>query len=517
MSKDINLDNNLNRIDEDYKGISDFVERSNNITYSKFDSELLHRVNLFALPENFDFDGLNEALDVMIKTLPSMKRIFANPITHIKTTSEILPVESVKVINNDTIVHAASHSELWSNITQDGLKPRKLLTVENRDNYATYENLVFTKTVDNVLRFVSKNIGFLNSILYTDRDLTFNLLERENHLLYFLSIGKLHTGYVRDHLKYRTSAESCLEKALFIDRVLRSRLARPVYKNCRNHTGSLVLKKTNVFRMDKEYHKIYTLIKWMADSRIADLNESQDTSIGAWDGYRRFCTMLSIFAVGNFNFTFPESTLDFDKLQVTASYLKWNVKLETVGKGDLRAVSFTFTKDKQYRVLLMPVVNEEEGKEATKFFKMHYNADEYIPATPYNFGSSTVHLSLFDIESFRRIQQILLRGMIMCDEAHENCPFCGESLTPNGNAFECELCRTVIEKLVCDETKEPYFATSIKHFIPKAYEDSTSRRDQLRHDRQATEIMHYRNITLLGPDMEPVCPRCGKLSCGNRK
>ncbi len=515
MSKDTTFDGALVRIDEDYRGVSDFVEQNNNITYSRFDSELLRRVNLFALPENFDFDALSEALDVIIKTLPAIKRIFANPITHIKTTSEILPVESVRVINNETIVHASSHSELWENITNDGLKPRKLLTQDNRDNYATYENLIFAKTVDTVLHFVGKNITFLNSVLYTDRDLTFNLLERENHLLYFLSIGKLHTGYVRDHLKYRTAAEGCLEKALFIDRVIRARLGRPVYKNCRHHTGSLVLKKTNVFRMDKEYHKIYVLIKWLAEAKIVELDNSRTTVIGAWDGYRRFCTLLSLFAVGNFNFTFPEVPLDFEKLDVTAAYLKWSLKIETVGRGDLRAVSFTFKKEKQYRVLIMPVANEAEGKEATRFFEMYFKADEYIPVTPYNIGEAGVHLSLFDIESFRRIQQILLRGMIMSDGTFENCPFCGEPLTEHDGAHECQLCRTVIERLVCEETQEEYFATSIRGFNPQMSTDmAVTRREKLSQDRQNAEIMHYRNITKLGPNLAPICPKCGRLSCG---
>lgn len=515
MSEDKTFDVALDRIEEDYKGISDFVEANNNIPYSRFDSELLRRVNLFALPENIDFDALNEALEVIIKSLPAIKRIFANPITHIKTTSEILPVESVRVINNETIVHASSHSELWENITADGLKPRKLLTQDNRDNYATYENLIFAKTVDTVLQFVGKNIAFLNSILYTGQDLTFNLLERENHLLYFLSIGKLHTGYVRDHLKYRTAAESCLEKALFIDRVIRARLGRPVYKNCRHHTGSLVLKKTNVFRMDKEYHKIYVLIKWLAEAKIAEIDGTEARPVGAWDGYRRFCTLLSVFAIGNFNFTFPETALDFDELNVTASFLKWNVKLETVGKGDLRAVSLTFMKDRAYRVLLMPVANLAEAKEATKFFKLYLKADEYIPVTPHSEGDSTVHLSLFDIESFRRIQQVLLRGMIMCDGTLDCCPFCGESLTKHDNAFECELCRTVIERLVCEQTNEPYFATSIKGFSPEAVLDTaTTRREKLTQDRQMAGIMHYRNITKLGPKLEAVCPKCGRLSCG---
>ncbi len=515
MSKDTLFDGNIGILNSAYSEILQFARTNGNITYQRFDSFLLSKVNLFALPEDFEFDALNTALDVIIDTLPAIKRIFANPITHIKTSSQILPVESVRVINNETIVHAASHSELWESITKDGLKPRKLLTQENQDNFATYENIIFTRAVDMILSFVGKNIALLNNILYANRDLHFNLLERDNHLMYFMAIGKFHAGYVRDYAKYRTVAENCLNKALFIDRVLRARLTRPVYKHCKKQNSSPELKKTNVFRMDKEYNKIYRLLKRFSQQDLVPEKVDRRVEFSK-DGYYFYCLLLSIFSVGHFNFTFPEGKeLDLQKLDATATFLKWKLRLETVSVEAVRAISLTFFKDKQYRVLLIPVAGESECVQVTEVLKANVKADEYIPITEYDVGNSTVNLSLYDIDSFRRIQQVLLRGMIMCDGTFEDCPFCGEQLSKRDGVYECELCRTVIERSVCSETDEEYYVTKIRNFKPNFNSDDLgNRRDRMSQYRQLSELMHYRNITRLGQNLEIICPRCGRLSCG---
>jgi hypothetical protein len=101
------------------------------------------------------------------------------------------------------------HSELWSNIKDDKLIPRKLMSIRQEDDYAIYENIVFARTVDVILRFTSRNLAVLRDMLYANREMRFNLLERENHPLYFLALGKLHTGYLRDYDKYLLPIEKC--------------------------------------------------------------------------------------------------------------------------------------------------------------------------------------------------------------------------------------------------------------------------------------------------------------------
>ncbi len=496
---------------EDYSAIAAFVRTDNNITYQQFDAKILNKVNLFALPENFDFDALNQCLDMIIKTLPSIKRIFAKPITHITTSSEILPVESVHYINNETLVHASVHSELWADITSDGLKPRKLLTKDNRDNYAIYENIIFARTVDMILSFVRQNLSFLKSILYTNRNLEFNLLERENHAMYFLSIGKFHASYVRDYVKYTAVAEKCMEKALFIDRIIRARLSRPVYKNCKRHLGVPSLKKTNIFRMDKKYHKIYVLFKRLFESNTQTNDYTLSKQVGQYEGYSHFCTLLSLFAAGNFNFTFSENeNIDFINTDTVCTFDKWNLRLESFTCNGLKTVSFSVSKDTVYKTLLLIAPNAEVGNQTLAILKNSYEADEYLFACPTE-EDKAVYLSIYDIDSFRRLQQIILRGMVCSDKTRDVCPFCGQPLEridgKNGVYFECAYCRTQIKTETCPETNQPFDVTKIKNYT--VTNDITAH--SAKNGKTSASLMHFRNITAIGLNAEPICPKCGRI------
>lgn len=497
---------------EGYSAITDFVNGDNNITYQQFDSRILKKVNLFALPENFDFDTLDKTLDLIIKTLPSIKRIFAQPITHIATSPEILPVESVRVINNETIVHASVHSELWENITADGLKPRKLLTKDNRDNYCIYENVIFARTVDIILSFVGRNLSFLNSVLYANRDLKFNLLERETHMMYFLSIGKFHASYVRDYAKYTTLAEKLKEKALFIDRIVRARLSRPVYKNCKRFPGVLTLKKTNIFRMDKEYHKIYVLAKRLLESNPQTEDTESSEQVSQYEGYGHFCTLLSLFAAGHFNFTFPEDkTINLVDTDTVCTFDKWQLRLKSVVCKGLKATLFSVSKDKVHKTLLLSAPNVEIGNKILAILKKSYKADEYLLACPLEEDGS-VYVSLYDIDSFRRLQQIILKGMVYSDQTRDVCPFCGQPLErvddKNGVQFECAYCRTQIKTETCPETNKQFEVTRIKNLVIK---DNLSTSATNKSRNPSASLMHYRNITPIGSNAEPICPKCGRI------
>ena len=106
------------------------------------------------------------------------------------------------------------------------------MTIQNRDQYVIYENIVVVKAVDLILEYVSAHIHALYDLLYTDGTIQFNLLDRLNHLSYFLAMGKLHVGYVRDYAESREEASRCLEKLVYIDRTLKARTGCKLYKEC---------------------------------------------------------------------------------------------------------------------------------------------------------------------------------------------------------------------------------------------------------------------------------------------
>lgn len=498
----------------EYEAVLNFARANQGLTYDRFDGAIVRSVNLFAIKEHFDFSKLEENLDYILGVLPVFKRILASPIIRLKDHEEILPVEAVRLVNNRTVVHASVHSELWESVGKEGMRPKKLMTIQQQDDYAIYENLVVARAVNTVLGYVSKNIRSLNDLLYTDRNMRFNLLDRGNHLSYFLAIGKLHIGYVRDYDRYRSRAESCLEKLLFIDRVLRARLNCPLYRRCGGYTGNLPLKKTNIFRNQKEYHRIYLLMKWLEMRQISYMEEASLKDLPSREAYHTFCGMMAIFSAGHFNFTFDENRpICFEALDQDAAFLGWKLHVGRVSAMEGPVILLTVEKDRRYRVALVPVPDCKNAGFLLKSVREQLYADEYHILSPVH-QKQSVCVSLFDIESFRRLQQILLRAMIYADEGGRDCPFCGNSLTKNSSGgktlYECAVCRMQIEERFCEKAQKSYRSTAIKGFVA---EKSGAREwhsgDQYLKDRYTESLLHFRNITEIDQSGRALCPFCG--------
>ncbi len=501
----------------DYISFSKFAEEHNNITYSEFDSFATEGISLFAIRENLDFEELEATLDIIIRELPVIKRIFAHPIIRLKDSGAVLPTEAVRVINNKTVLHASTHSEFWEHDSEQGARPRKLLTLEQEDDYSIYENIAFVKMVDMIQSYVRKHLRLLGSMLYANRDMHFNLLERVNHLSYFLAIGKLHIGYVHDYDKYRETAVRSINKMLFINKVIDARLGSPVYKKCKKHHAHLKLKKTNIFRMHKDYSRIYSLLKYFYGLNSADEKDSPVKNDNSETDYRLFTVMLSIFAAGHFNFKFPnDDRFDLYDIHTRADFKSWSLCIDSLCVEKIYAVSLTFTKDTTYRIILLPACDTDKAESDLTQLRKSCDANEYLIVSPYNRQRDAVCISIFDIESFRRIQQLLLRGMVHSDISRDICPFCGGSLTkaedsPHRALHECDACRTQIFRLFCPSTSRHFTATQIKNYHPSNSSDplNTSKRDLL-YFRYAESQLHFRNITEIGDKGSIICPNCGE-------
>ncbi len=491
MTENLQSGGRFDRPEDEYAPILARLGDRSGISYAEFDSYIIRGVNLFALRDNFDFDGLDAVMDRIIRVIPSIRKIFASPITHLKDADEIMSAETVRIVNNRTIVHASGHSELWGDLTAEGIKPRKLLTVTHEDDYTIYENLVFVRAVDTIRVLVERNMRILREMLYACKELNFNLLDRTEHIQYYLAIGKLRVGYVRDFEKIRERAERLWGKLCYVDRVIRAGMVQPVYKKCRRQSGALTLKKTNIFRMQKDYHRIYLLMKWFDDLQIDEIREDERK---AGQGYAIFCAMLSVFAAGHFNFTFAQDErVDFSDLHTKCAFLGWNLEIDRVEE----ALLFTFQKEKQYKILLLPITDGERQKDELAFYQSRVKADEYLLADAFFAGEGKVYLSLFDLDSFRKIQQILLRGMICADERFDVCPFCGQPLHEEsdevlGSYHACGFCGTEILRQSCPNTGKTYPVTRIGGQKP------------------SRDGMRYRNITPIGADGELLCPFCGE-------
>lgn len=512
----------LSRFIHDYKVMEPFIRKYNYMDYVQFDYAVVNKLTLFTIEPDFDFAVLEEIIDRIIHTLPAIKKIFSKPVLHLKERNEILPVEAVRTINSDTIHHISSHSELWDDLENGQIKPLKLLTKTYEDNYGIYENLVFCKAIDDILSFTRSNIRFLKDLIYTNKTIKINLLERVNHLNHFLALGKLHTGYIRNFDRYYEDSNRCLKKLLFILNCITPRLKSPVYRNNRLRPKKLSLRKTNILSMHRDYHQIYALLKFFSGHHMnADTDIAEEDVCALEVNYFHYCQILSIFAIGHFNFVCDEKQkFSFKKMNAVFTFKKWELTITNTVADKVPVIIIQISKDSIYKIVLLPFIHKNGYKEITQRVMNRISANEYIICTPYEDTTEDVcWLSISNVESFRRIQQLVLRGMIYSDTRKKECPFCNHKLFLNVElsaqgrlAYECSSCKTQIFKEECPKFQKSFYWTHIAG-LPKrsGSDDSYSKEDRWLYNRRLEGQMFYRNITRINEEGEILCPYCRKV------
>ena len=478
-----------------YKDSLRFLKEYNNITYPEFDYFSVHSLNLFSSFEDVNLGDIEKEVVKIEKVLPSMKRIFAKPIIHLIDQDEIVDVEAVRVVNNRTISYASTHSELWDDVTPQGIKPLKLLTTNYKDNYAIYENVAFSRAVDYSLAFCRHYSRLLKDMIYTNKKLEIDLLERENHMSYYLALGKLETGHLRSFSTYIDLALSLISRMDFIQRVLKARLRRPVYAKCHKVKGKLKLRKTNIFANQKDYRNVYRFLKGIYKNELQEIDEQ-----GQEEEYLYFCKYLLVFSIGHFNFAMPkDKRIDFTHLDLDFSFKTYKLNVKDIILNGDKAIQLTFRNDIEYKMILLPSLLDE--KKAEGGYETHVLTDD--------FDTKNTLVSINNIDSFRRLQQLLLKGMVYSTASFSICPFCGGELAyeEKSEAYCCPTCRQEIKELKCEETGQPYYVTSIHKYRLKKDEE---RKGSLLMNRANESLLHYRNITEITEDLSFICPHCHK-------
>ncbi|MBQ7321131.1 MAG: hypothetical protein IJW99_03460 [Clostridia bacterium] len=495
-----------------YASLHTFAQTHEHVTYPQFDACILRELSLFDVPDGAYIGAVEQMADRIIAALPAFQRIFARPIIRLKDTKEIVPIEAVRIIDNHSLAHASSHSELWEDVADGCIRPRKLMTIEYVETYAIYENIVFAHTVDNVLRWIKHSLMRLKDTLYGCRDLHFNFLDRTHHNLYFLAIGKLHLEYSLAHASH-ADLTRCMDKLLFIEKTLRKKLSSPVYRSCKGKKKKISLKKTNIFRSHKDYGEIFR-IAMTFDNDPEESEEDRSLILPTDAAYRSFCLLLSLFAIGHFHFEFSnEEPICFSAPDVGATFLDWRLRVRTARLEDTDMLLFTVQKEETYTAALIFGERQAVTAERLKDIREAFNASEYCFCSPNSYGEEdTLYLSIFDIDSFRRIQQLLLRCMIYADRTHTHCAFCGQPMKQTARGYECDVCHAVLSHAVCPKTQKEYYVSSIaRHrFHSHTAKDEQERRKFL-HDRLGEARLHFRNITALTEEGAPVCPHCRRV------
>lgn len=496
---------------ESYEYLLPFIQKFKKMTYLQFDYAVMHDLTLFRIDPNFSFEELEKDINVILNVLPAIKNIFAKPFIHLKDQSVILPTEAVRRINNTTIQHISSHSELWTDLTEEGIKPSRLLTRVYADDYGIYENLVFCQTINHILSFTRDNIHLLKDLIFTNQTIEVNILERVNHLNYFLALGKLHTGYSRNFDLYYGIAEQNLNKLMYILNTIQPRLKRPVYKNNQKKMKSIQVRKTNLLAMHKDYHQIFKIAKYFENHKIAQEKEVSLKDIEVLQKeYSMYCIWLFIFSISHFNFSCSEEKeINFSRLNMQFECNDWTIQLKSKTLFNHTIIVMQIKKDISYQIICIPtIIKDTATLEAN--IKEALVADEYHIFSP--FEEKRIPIQVTDIESFRRIQQILFRGMIYADKQKEQCPFCQKPLIQVEDEhaprllYECRSCRTRIVETTCPTMNKSYTYTEISGLHKQSV-----KKDSWLYARKKEAQMYFRNITDITDELDTICPHCKQI------
>lgn len=507
-----------------YEGLEPFIQKK--ITPLQFADYCSTQINLFTVDSDFNFENTEASIDKMLSTLGSMKRIFSKPLIDLIDVNNVMPVESVKKIYSKTIEYSINHTSTIANIYEDGsIKPRELLSIEYKLLYETYENLVFCYLVNMMMKFAKRNLMTLNNYLFVNQnEINMNILERLNHLNYYLAVGKLHTSYMRNFSNSFDDVQRLIFKLRTIYDTLAARLNSKVYVKCKSYKKSnrnqrLQLKKTNIFRNQKDYRRVYNLTRFMLLNYDALLDDSisEEEYLKLKDLYFNYSLVLTVFSITHFNFSLPpNSVLDFKKLKANFKFKKFKLSVQKKSIKKVDYILIEVSKDVTYRFVIYCASNPKLIRHEFALIKANVRANEYLTFSPYPNALESIYISSNNIDSFRRIQQFILRGMVYADKKRDICPFCGEPLVKvesftDKDTYECLKCRTVISKKTCPNTKRSYYTTYIKNYSDFIYNLKDKNKLEWLYAHNLESQMYFRNINDLDGTMHDICPHCGEV------
>lgn len=575
-------------------------------------------VKLYAVDQSAEVHDWTDVFDKLDDAYSSFKSICEKPKSHLKAVNEVRPIETVKRIGYESIPYLAAHSEDWLARTASGLKPARLYSRVEDDEYQIYENRVTKTLIDliiSVLRKKEKELkdqyeqlhGIMNSSVQTGSfgfDVTFQkavyeLMNSDEKSDEFRSkdlelVDELHSKARILLKKYQALKQLRLYRYL--------KRTKPVTNP---------LNETNILLMDKQYNAVFKLWKdihkEIAPKEVVEENIVKFSD--KYSDYLMFCKILCGYTAhvlsfelqddgsyyrssDNLKFSISESDglihikllditrrslyiqngvtvplssgEDFEGFSFDGTYLLWDNNVsssdidrfcslfktrESRGKeqaeekkrfNTLKALidqrQREYSKPKTREVVIWPAVVELENdtrksyKEYVESSSQQYlrdnNIDAMIIALPkcgedeqkvisyskdVNSNVMILPLTMFDINSFRRLQNVFLRHIVAMNTGC--CPCCGGKMREYDNQKVCDFCNQLtLTKTICPEPdcKQEYYYLSFD-----VSTETLQRMQSVDQENfyQVDSLYQYKDIVELSIEtgkIKTICPHCGK-------
>ena len=575
-------------------------------------------LKLYAFEESAEVKDWTEEFNTLEKAFLDFKAISEKPISHLKSINEVRPIETVKRIGYESIPYLAAHSEDWLARTASGLKPARLFSRVEDDEYQIYENRVVKTLIDLIINFLRKERSKLNQVKGQLKGICSACSAQTDSFGFDVSFQKAVSELMSSDeqgYEYRSNslekAEFLYDKASYLLKKYRSLRQLKLYRYLKKSKPvNNPLNETNILVLDKHYKVIFKLWKIIHRAiapKVSDERKQADFN-NTCTSYRQFCATLCGYAAHVLNFKLCEDGGYFreeDQIRLEVNFTdKGNIcvtladkekrSMEVPENLDLPIVSgetidgfffdgiklywpndisdsdidsfcsrfktrksrgkeqqeekkkFIALKQSIYQAqksyskplnasfLIIPIAVELEKDNRSSFIssvkkiKMKSeveNPEELIViglplcneneqkvidyAKNYEQSVAILLLTMFDINSYRRIQNILYRMILKLGK--ETCPNCGAKMLKLDNQLVCKACNYLtLTKTQCSNSKcrkEYYYLgydvpeTTIKKMQAVIQEDFF----------QWDSLYQYKDIVDMTVDsgrIRTVCPYC---------
>lgn len=574
-------------------------------------------LKLYAVDQSTEIYDYTDVFDQIQNAYCAFKNICEKPKSHLKAVNEVRPIETVKRIGYEAIPYLAAHSEDWLARTASGLKPARLFSRVEEDEYQIYENRVVKTLIDLILSFLRKTEkqlrdqrdqlrGIMNSSVQTGSfgfDVSFQKAVSE-----LMSSDDKGDEYRSKKLEM---VEKLQERAYALLKRYRSLRQSRLYRYLRKSKPvSNPLNETNILVMDNYYSIIFKLwktIHHVISPKVIE-QENEIAFDDTCDDYQRFCATLCGYSahvlgfelIENGHYVRKSDNIDFqvicdenglvritlrdvkprsitvtsnmeipiaagmqsNRISFDGDSLTWPNDItpdevdsfcglfKTKGsrgkeqneekrkyvalKGFLEQADRSYDRPKTSDIIIVPMTieigteNSSSFKDAIKEITGNMLKDnpttEIVIALPTcneteqkiteylkedGQMNSILPLTMFDINSFRRIQNLLYRHILKLDV--DSCPNCGGVLRTQDNQKICDNCNQLtITKTICPNSECRNEYIYMGYDVP---ETTISKMQKIRSDNffEWDSLFQYKdvvNMIVADGKIRTVCPCC---------